>query len=152
MSSLQESQTRTRMLSRVLGPYYVIVCVTGLVHVPATLPLLSDFGVWPWATGAPILVGGLIVNALHPHWRSVAAVIVSVLGWLMTLRGFALIAFPATFMSMANSVTGTAAQRTVYICLTVIGLYLSYVGWGPAAPSRPASQAASSTRDLPHAA
>jgi hypothetical protein len=70
----------------------------------------------------------------------------------MTLRGFALIAFPATFMSMANSVTGTAAQRTVYICLTVIGLYLSYVGWGPAAPSRPASQAASSTRDLPHAA
>lgn len=127
-----------------LGPYYAIACITGLVHNPATQPLLSDIGVWPWATGAPILMLGLFIIALHAAWRTVAAVIVSVMGWLMALRGFALMAFPGTFMSMVNSVTGVGAQRTIYIFLGLIGLYLTYVGWAPA-PSRPASQASSST-------
>ena len=151
MSSSPESQTRTRMFARVLGPYYAIVCGVGLVQAPTTLPVLEDFQVRPWATGAPILVGGLIIIALHGHWRSVAAVIVSVMGWLDTLRGFALMAFPGTFMSIAHSLTGPGVQQTVYSCLTVIGLYLTYVGWKPA-PSRSASQGASSTPDVPHAA
>jgi hypothetical protein len=132
MSLSEESQTRTRMFARVLGPYYAIVCGVGLVHAPKTLPILTDFQVWPWATGAPILVGGLIINALHPHWRSVAAVVVTVMGWLDTLRGFALLALPANFMSIAHRLTGPGVQQTVYICLIVIGLYLTYVGWKPA--------------------
>jgi hypothetical protein len=77
---------------------------------------------------------------------------VSLLGWLLVLRGLFLLAFPATFMSMANSVVGAGALwRTVCICFALIGLYLTYVGWIPA-PSRPTSQAASPTTDLPRAA
>ena len=151
MSLSREADYRTRMFARVLGPYYAIVCSVGLVHAPKTLPVLSDFQVWPWATGAPILVGGLIIVALHPHWRSVAAVIVTVMGWLDTLRGFALIALPERFMSIAHSLTGPGVQQTVYICLTVIGLYLTYVGWKPA-PRRTVPQAPSATSKVQHAA
>ena len=156
------------MFARVIGPFYVITPVIALVRdvVPARdvrslpglshfgvyLPGFSDFGVWPWATGAFILLSGLIIIAFHQYWRSVAAVIVSLLGWLMVVRGLLILAFPATFMSMTNSVTAAGALwRTVYICVALIGLYLTYVGWKPA-PSRPASQAASPTRDHPHAA
>jgi hypothetical protein len=138
MSSSHELETRTRLFARVLGPYYVIVCGIGLVHAPKTLPILGDFHVWPWDTGAPILMMGLIIVALHPHWTSVAAVVVTVMGWLDTLRGFALLAFPRKFMSMANWLTGPGVQQAVYICLIVVGLYLTYVGWKPE-PSRSAS-------------
>ncbi|HTZ15303.1 MAG TPA: hypothetical protein VMC78_17110 [Mycobacterium sp.] len=151
MSSSQAAETRTRMFARVLGPYYAIVSIVGLVHAPKTTPILTDFHVWPWDTGAPILVGGLIIVALHPHWTSLAAVIVTVMGWLDTLRGFALLAFPGNFMSFAHWLTGPGVQQIVYICLIVIGLYLTYVGWKPE-PSRSASQGASSTPDLPRAA
>ncbi len=156
MGSSQDTQTRTRVFARVIGPFYAIVAVIGAVHAPKTRTVLSDLGVWPWATGAFLLMGGLFIIALHQHWGSVAAVIVSLLGWLMALRGFFALAFPSVFMSLANSVADSvlgpsALWRTFYICVAVIGLYLTYVGWAPV-PSGPASQAASPTQDLPHPA
>jgi hypothetical protein len=155
MSSPQESQHNTLMFARVLGPFLVISCVTAVVRASDMRVLVADFAanpVWPWVTGAFILVGGLIVVALHQCWRGAAAVIVSVMGWLLTLRGLFLLAFPTTFMSMANSVLeASALWRTMCVCFALVGLYLTYVGWKPA-PSRPIAQAARSTPDLPRAA
>ena len=108
MNTSQES-ARTRMFARVLSPFYLIIAVIAAVRTPDVRNPLSDFGVWPWATGAFLLMAGLIVNAFHPHWRSVAAVIVSLLGWLMTLRGFFALAFPSAFMSLTHSALGASA-------------------------------------------
>ncbi len=140
------------MFGRVLGPFYVMVCAIAAMRVPDARPVLSDFGVWPWATGAFLLMGGLVIIAFHQYWRSVAAVMISSLGWLMALRGFFLLAFPATFTSIAGWVTGAGTLwRTIYICGAVIGLYLTYAGWGPAA-SQPAVQAKASNPDPPRLA
>jgi hypothetical protein len=155
MSSSQASQHSTRMFARVLGPFLFISCVTAVVRTSDMPALVTDFGanpVWPWVTGAFILVGGLIIVALHQCWRGAAAIIVSVTGWLLALRGLFLLAFPTAFMSMANSVLeASALWRTVCVCFALVGLYLTYVGWTPA-QSRPISQAASSTTELPRAA
>lgn len=147
MKASQES-ARTRMFARVLGPFYLIITVIAAVRAPTIRNPLSDFGVWPWATGAGLLMAGLIVNAFHPHWRSVAAVIVSLLGWLMTLRGFLDLAFPSAFTSIAHSALGASALwRTFYICVAVVAGYLTYVGWAPAS-GRPASPDASQDKGL----
>jgi hypothetical protein len=136
MSSSQQTPTTTRMFARVLGPFLFIACITAVVRAPDMRALISDFAanaLWPWVAGAFVLVGGLIIVALHQHWRGAAAFIVSLLGWLMVLRGVLLIAFPATFISMANSVMDMGALwRGVCIVLAAIGLYLTYVGWAPA--------------------
>jgi hypothetical protein len=154
MSSSQESQHSTRMFARVLGPFLVISCVTAVVRASDMRALVTDFGanpVWPWVTGAFILAGGLIIVALHQYWRGAAAIIVSLTGWLLVLRGLFLLTFPTAFMSMANSVLGASALwRAVCVYFALIGLYLTYVGWTPA--PRSTSQAASSTHDLPRAA
>ena len=155
MSSSQASQHSTRMFARVLGPFLVISCVTAVVRTSDMRALVTDFGanpVWPWVTGAFILVGGLIIVALHQCWRGGAAIIVSVTGWLLALRALFLLAFPTAFMSMANSVLEAGALwRTVCVCFALIGLYLTYVGWTPAT-GRSISQAASSTPDPARAA
>lgn len=150
-----QAQEKTRMFSRVLGPFWATVTIIAAVRASEMPMLLSGFeasGVWPWVTGAFILAGGLIIVALHQYWRSAAAVIVSVFGWIMVVRGIFLLAFPAAFMSIADSVIGaTAVWRPVYAGFAAIGLYLTYVGW--LAPSEnQADHAPDAAPDLPNAA
>ena len=155
MRSSPEPQHRTRMFARVLGPFLVISCVTAVVRTSEMRALVTDFGanpVWPWVAGAFMLIGGLVVVALHQCWRGAAAIVVSVMGWLLTLRGLFLLSFPKAFMSIANSVLDASGLwQTFSVCFALIGLYLTYVGWQPA-PRQPASRAAGSTPDLPQAA
>lgn len=155
MNSAQESQAKTRLFARVIGPFIVVVATTAVARTDDMRSLLSEFGanpVWPWVTGAFILLSGLVVVALHQYWRGAAAVIVSVLGWLTALKGLFLMAFPGTYMSVADSaLDATAWWWAGFIVMGLIGLYLTYVGWA-AAPSRPTSQATRSTPDLPRAA
>jgi hypothetical protein len=155
MSSSQQSQAGTRMFARVLGPFLVIITTTTVARTSDMRALLSEFGansVWSFVTGAFILLSGLVVVALHQYWRGAAAVMVSVLGWLTALKGFFLMAFPHTYISFANSaLNATTWWHAGFVVFGLIGLYLTYVGWGPA-PSRPTAQTASSTPDLPRAA
>ena len=133
MNVSQQSQTRTRIFARVLGPFLVIVDVTAIARASDMQKLLSQFeanSLWTWVTGAFILLFGLIVVATHQYWRGTAAIIVSVLGWLITLRGLLLLAFPKAFISLANTMIG-AQTSWVALCAAavIVGLYLTYVGW-----------------------
>lgn len=155
MSASQQSPTATRMFARVLGPFLVIVDVIAVVRASEMRALVTEFeanSVWSWVTGAFILLFGLIVIAGHQYWRGAAAIIVSVLGWLIALRGLVLLALPKTVASLANNmVDAEASWVALCIVFALIGLYLTYVGWIPAT-SRPTSKATSSTPDLPRAA
>jgi hypothetical protein len=150
-----QTEARTRMFARVLGPYLVVVTVTAVVRASDMRTLLSEFGansVWTWVTGAFVLLSGLIVVALHQYWRGAAAIIVSVLGWLTALKGLFLLAFPQTYVSVADSAVDSLIWwRAGFVVMALIGLYLSYIGWAPAS-SRPTTRPASSTPDLPRAA
>jgi ABC-type xylose transport system permease subunit len=146
MSSSQQSRTRTRTFARVLGPFFVILLVIAAARASDMRTVLSDLGAnafMAWVGGGLELLSGLVIIALHQYWRSLAAVIVSLLGWMLTLRGVALMAFPQTVISDANSMidrigTGTL-WRIVCIGVAVIGLYLTYIGW-KRAPSRSTAQ------------
>jgi hypothetical protein len=155
MNVSPESQTTTRMFSRVLGPFLVIVDVTAIARAADMRAVVSDFqasSLWSWVAGAFVLLLGLVVVAGHQHWRGPAAVIVSALGWLITLRGVLLLAFPKAFVSVADSMLG-ARGWWVALCavFALVGLYLTYVGWAPTR-RRPESPAARETPGLPRAA
>jgi hypothetical protein len=156
MNSSQQAEARTRMFARVLGPYLVIVTATAMARADQMRTLASEFGansVWPYVTGAFVLLSGLIVVALHQYWRGAPAIIVSVLGWMTTAKGFFLMAFPLSYISAVN--TAVDARNwwlASFAVIALVGLYLTYVGW-IAAPSQPVSDATtSSTKDLPRAA
>ncbi|MGH3560917.1 MAG: hypothetical protein ACRDTN_03720 [Mycobacterium sp.] len=82
------------------------------------------------------LLAGLVVVALHPYWRGVAAISVSTMGWLATLKGLLLVAFPTTLLSVPPATIDTVNWwRAVYIAFALLGLYLTYVGWAPGIPT-----------------
>jgi len=127
------------MFARTLGPFFAILAVMAMVHASDMRPMVDEFAanrLWPWMLGAFNLLGGLIIIALHQYWRSAAAIIVSVLGWLLALRGLFILAFPQTAISLAKNAVGAATLTlswTGFVVLALVGLYLTYVGWIPAA-------------------
>jgi hypothetical protein len=142
------------MFARVLGPYLVIITCAALARASHLRTLLRDFGsssVWPWVTGAFVLLGGLTVVALHQYWRGTAAVIVSLIGWLTTLKGVALVAFPRPYISAGESAVDGTWWWIVMVIVALAGLYLTYVGWIPERGVQP-PKTAGSAPDLPRAA
>ena len=141
MSISAQTQTRTRTFSRVIGPFLVVVCVTAVARASDIQALFSEFeanSLWTWVIGASALALGLAMVAGHQYWRGAAAIIVSLLGWLVVLRGVLLLAFPSAFISMANSMIGAQA---LWVALAVgfalLGVYLTYVGWLDSDPDEP---------------
>ena len=90
MSTSQQSEVRTRMFARVMGPYLTIVPTTVAVRGGYMQELFNEFKanpMWPWLYGAILLMGGLFIIAFHQYWRSPAAVIVSLVGWFSRYEG-----------------------------------------------------------------
>lgn len=79
-----------------------------------------------------LLMGGRIIIALHQHWRGAAAVIVSLFGWFLAIRGVLLLTVPGAYDSAADTLTGPATYTAVlgvFVIVALAGLYLTYAGW-----------------------
>jgi hypothetical protein len=134
MSSSNPSQA-TRMIARILGPYFVIAMAVYVGQAPDLPLLLESFDtnpLLPWVTGAFTLITGLVIVAFHQVWTGAAAVIISVTGWLTILKGVVIMAFPGVYRPLADSLAdGTALVMTQGIIVGALGVYLTYVGWRP---------------------
>jgi hypothetical protein len=61
-----------------------------MVRGPDTGTALTDFfenAALVWITDGLLLFSGLLIIAHHQYWSSVAAILISLLGWYLTLRG-----------------------------------------------------------------
>jgi hypothetical protein len=128
----RESQARTRAFARVLGPWLAIVPGIITLRAPAMGALASDFfksDLFVWFAGALLLFGGLLIIAFHQYWSSVAAVMISLFGWILALRGVLLMAAPDLYERAAMSMGAISLVRLIFGALVAIGLYLTYVGW-----------------------
>jgi hypothetical protein len=156
MSSPEQSQIRTRMFARVMGPYLTIVPTTVAVRGGYMQELFTEFKanpMWPWLYGAILLAGGLFIIAFHQYWRTPSAVIVSVVGWFFLIRGILLLTVPRAYDAAGNAIYSSGASAmlwVLFIGLASAGLYLTYVGWKPQ-PDTPKA-VASPSPDRPHAA
>jgi vacuolar-type H+-ATPase subunit I/STV1 len=137
MSTSEQAQIRTRMFARALGPFFTIVPTTVAVRGSYMRTLFTEFKanpMWSWLFGAILLIFGLVIVAFHQYWRSPAAIIVSLVGWFLAIRGVLLLTVPQAYDAAGNAVYNsgaTAAIWAVFICLASVGLYLTYVGWKP---------------------
>jgi hypothetical protein len=135
----QQAQIRTRMFARVLGPFFAIVPTTVAIRGSYMQTLFAEFKatpMWPWLFGAILLMFGLVIIAFHQYWRSPAAIIVSVVGWFLAIRGVLLLTVPQAYSAAGDAIYSSGATVVIwvlFICLALAGLYLTYVGWKPEA-------------------
>lgn len=137
MSTSEQSWIRTRLFARALGPFFTIVPTTVAVRGSYMRTLFTEFQanpMWPWLFGAILLIFGLVIIAVHQYWRSPAAIIVSVAGWFLAIRGVLLLTVPQAYDAAGNAIYSSGATAAIwglFICLALAGLYLTYAGWKP---------------------
>ena len=133
MPASPEAKARTRAFARVIGPWLVIVPGIIAVRTPDMGAFVSGFfenGVLVWFAGAMLLFCGLLIIAFHQYWYSLSAILISLFGWFLALRGLALLAAPQLIEHAAESSIGAVSLvRAGFGALVLIGLWLTYAGW-----------------------
>jgi amino acid transporter len=143
MSLSDPSQIRTRMFARAFGPFFAIVPAIIAIRASSQMPiLLHEFAsdpMWQWVLGAVLLMWGSAIIAYHQYWRNLPAVLISLLGWFLAIRGVAVLAFPDAYDSLGNTLEQSAIPlvRTIFAAIALVGLYLTYVGWIAKPKDRP---------------
>ena len=87
-SLLQKPRTQREPSPACSARFSSIVAATVVIRASHMRVLLAAFEaspIWAWVLGAFVLMGGIIIVALHPYWRGATAVIVSLLGWALVL-------------------------------------------------------------------
>jgi hypothetical protein len=134
MSFAPESQARTRVFARVIGPFLAIYSAIIVDRAPEMPNFVSAFfanGALVWVAGCMLLFLGVLVIAQHQYWSSPPAVVISLIGWIVALRGLELLMAPGPIARLAEHMAGAVvAIRIGCWILLLIGLWLSAVGWG----------------------
>lgn len=139
MFATTESKARTRAFARIIGPWLVVVPGIIAWRAPDMAALAADFfksALFAWFAGALLLFAGLLIIAFHQYWSSAAAVLISLFGWVLALRGLLLMVAPKLYERAGMTLVAVPVVRSIFGVLVAIGLYLTYVGW-IAKPSLP---------------
>ena len=143
MPATPQSQARTRAFARVIGPWLIIVPGIIAVRAPGMATLAAEFfrsDLFVWFAGAVLLSAGLLIIAFHQYWSSLAAVLISLFGWILALRGVLLLAAPALYERAGMTLIAPPVVRSIFGALVAIGFYLTYIGWLARPPSSSATQ------------
>jgi len=131
-------RSSTIYLAKLLGLFTVIVCLWMMLDRAAGKALIealfqrSDLQ----STYAMIaLAGGIAMVLGHNFWRPGAlTVVVTVVGWLITLKGLVLLLAPGPQLFDALKAAGFAQLYTLVLTVPlVLGLYLTIAGFAAGA-------------------
>jgi len=115
-----------------MGPCIVIEASLIIIRAPLMGRYATSFFSEPalvWVTGSVLLFGGMAVIAFHQYWRGLAAILISLLGWFIALRGVALLAVPDWYAEAADMAGSALSVRLIFALPLAIGLWLTYTGW-----------------------
>ena len=133
MTATTEANARTRSFARVLGPYLVIVPSIIVARLTEVAPLAAPFFANPalvFIMGALMLFGGIFVIANHQFWHGASAILISLFGWFIGLRGLALILVPEAYEHLTDaSQSALPLVRLLFGLIFLAGLKLTYDGW-----------------------
>jgi hypothetical protein len=130
----QDIMATSVFLARLLGPLLLAVGAGLLINpkpfhtmaneVVGSVTLVYLFGLIDFAAGLAIV---LVHNVWMPTWR----VLITLIGWLMLIRGTVRILIPERIMEYAKKLIGKPQlYPTSGIALTILGLVLCYFGYG----------------------
>ena len=123
----------TRYLSRLLGVFLLVTAASewtqpGLLTVVA--PAMVDQPALLWVSGMFTFVAGLAIVLGHNVWGDPPAAVVSLLGWMMTIKGAALLLVPAAGWTALLADMHYPSHSGVYTIIPALaGAYLTYAGF-----------------------
>lgn len=122
------------IVAQVLGPLYVVAGL-GLITAPERgARLISDMETNPAQalTWGLIALGlGLLILAVHPGWSADWTALVTLIGWLATLKGVLLILAPDMLLRLSRPMVAAPGRLRLWaIAPITLGLFLTAMGFG----------------------
>ena len=129
--------TTSRYIARLMGPVLLLIGI-GMIMGMLTegegySSLMKEFigsRALIFITGALALVAGLAVVNAHNLWVPEWRVIVTILGWLLIVRGIMNLVFPATVQTLGDRMIASHAGVLAGAAFTIVlGAILSIMGY-----------------------
>lgn len=125
---------RTTLFARIFG-LWTLLAVSGMVaNRQTTIDILNAFFDNPalmWVTGLFTLLAGVVIVVAHSRWSGGAlAVVVTIYGWIVFLKGLAFVWLPgASERAFYDSLHFDQYFYGYFAVSLVIGAYLTYGGF-----------------------
>lgn len=125
-------------LAKILGLCLVIICLGVLINRNFFFDTWRDFAKHPilimiiMLSGIFDLILGLLVLLFHNVWAWDWRVLITLLGWIFTVRGCVRILFPQFVMENAARVLNSRFKIVLNVGIVLflfIGLFLTYKGF-----------------------
>ena len=119
-------------LAKVIGLVSVISTTAVLIHYKKSLALEEEAMKNPAATylsGFAILILGVLLVVSHSVWTSDWRVVITIMGWLVLLKGVGRIFFPNAVMRLISKKRDNRKFIIGEVVVLLVGLYLLYYGF-----------------------
>jgi len=120
-------------LAQTLGVYLVILSLSLLNNPDNFISVISGIfhnAALQFLIGMNILIIGILMVVSHNVWTASWAVVVTILSWLIFIKGLLYIAFPKVIHAMSQPFLGS--KNLMYagaMVNLVLGLWLCYMGF-----------------------
>ncbi len=123
-------------IARIVGPVFVVIGASIMLNEPIYNAIVIEAVHSPtliYFSGLLSLPIGIAMLNVYRAWTADWRVIVTVLGWLLTIAGVTRIGLPQTTAIIGNAMfSGAAAMPIVAVIVFIIGGLLSFEGYRPA--------------------
>ncbi|THK34022.1 hypothetical protein EHS39_32725 [Ensifer sp. MPMI2T] len=124
---------RSLFLARLLGPTFVAIALGMLINLGMYETMIAEAlhpGILFYLSGLLSLLAGLAIVNLHNRWQMDWRVIITVLGWLMTIGGIIRIVLPQVAIAVGSTIYGGRASAIVVaLIIGPLGAFLSFKGY-----------------------
>ncbi|MDR6754869.1 hypothetical protein J2Y48_000142 [Mycoplana sp. BE70] len=126
---------RSIFLARLVGPTLIVVALGMLVNIGMYEKMIVDalhFGILLYLSGLLSMLAGLAIVNLHNKWQMDWRVVITILGWLMTVGGIIRIALPKVAIAAGSTIySGRASIVVVAMISGFAGRFPKLQGiWG----------------------
>lgn len=125
---------RSIFLARLVGPTLIAVALGMLVNIGMYEKMIVDalhFGILIYLSGLLSMLAGLAIVNLHNKWQLDWRLVITILGWLMTIGGIIRIALPKVAIAAGSTIySGRASIVVVAMISGLLGAFLSFKGYG----------------------
>ena len=126
-------------LARLIGPTFVVIALGMLINLGMYESMIAEAlhtGIVFYLSGLLSLLAGLAIVNLHNRWRVDWRVIITVMGWLMTIGGIIRIVLPQFAVAVGSIYGGRTSTIVVALICGALGAFLSFKGYVPHAEAR----------------
>ena len=124
---------RSLFLARLIGPTFVAIALGMLINLGMYESMIAEAlhsGILFYLSGLLSMLAGLAIVNLHNTWCADWRVIVTVLGWLMTIGGIIRIVVPQVAIAIGSTIYGGRAPTIVVaLIVSTLGAFLSFKGY-----------------------